>query len=99
MKPDARFDDPQPDLTVAKKLKDAWQALEDGNADRAQGKLILEFLAATTGYYNGMSLAAWQRDTGSPQGYDVACIEQQAKRWVFSQILPFLTKHVDPARK
>jgi hypothetical protein len=92
---DARFDPPAVDTTVTKRLKDAYQALEDGNADRAQGQLILTHLAGLTGYYNGMSLANWQRDTGSAQGYEIACVEHQAKRWVFSQILPFLTKHAD----
>jgi hypothetical protein len=99
MTPDPRFDEPVADTTVTARLKEAFQSLEDGTADRAQGKLILEFIAGITGYYNGMSLAAWTQHIGSPVGYETACVEHQAKRWVFSQILPFLTKHVDPARK
>ncbi len=92
---DERFDDPKPDTTVSKKLKDAWQALEDGNADRVQGKLILQHLASLTGYYNGLSQAKWIQDTGSPAGFEIACVEHQARRWVFSEILPYLTQHAD----
>jgi hypothetical protein len=95
MKPDARFDEPKPDLTVAKRLRDAYEALEDGNADREQGRLILQHIAGLTGYYKNISLTQWLKDTGSAAGFDVACIEHQAKRLVFSEILPFLTKHVD----
>lgn len=92
---DEKFDPPEPDSTVAKRLKEAWQAIEDGNADQAQGRLVIQHLAGITGYYNGMALARWRADTGSTEGYDVACIEHQARRWVFSEILPFLTQHAD----
>lgn len=95
MSRDIRFDDPTPDRTVTKALRDAYEALEDGNADKAQGRLILQHLAGLTGYYKNISLAQFIKDTGSAQGFDIACIENQAKRWVFSEILPFLTKHVD----
>lgn len=95
MKPDKRFDPPEPDATDAKRLKEAWAALEDGNADKVQGRLILGHLASLTGYYNGRSLTGWLRDTGSAQGYETACVEHEARRWVFSQILPFLSQHAD----
>ncbi|TPM53266.1 hypothetical protein FJ959_22315 [Mesorhizobium sp. B2-2-4] len=94
MKPD-KFDDPEQDLTIRKRLLVAYEALEDGNADRDQARLILQHLAGLTGYYKNISLAQWVKDTGSASGFEAACIEHQAKRWVFSEILPFLTKHVD----
>lgn len=95
MKPDTRFDQPEPDLMIRKRLAEAYQALEDGTADRAQGSLILQHIAGLTGYYKNISLTQFMVDTGSAQGFELACIEHQAKRWVFSEILPFLTKHVD----
>lgn len=95
MKPDDRFDEPLPDLTIRKRLATAYEALEDGNADRDQGRLILQHIAGLTGYYKNIALSQWLKDTGSAQGFDIACIEHQAKRWVFSEILPFLTKHQD----
>jgi len=95
MSTDKRFDPPEPDLTIRKRLADAYEALEDGNADRAQGNLILQHIAGLCGYYKNISLTQWLKDTGSAEGFDVACVEHQAKRWVFSEILPFLTKHVD----
>ena len=90
-----KFDPPEADLTTRKRLAEAYKALEDGAADRAQGRLILQHLAGLTGYYKNISLAQWIADTGSAQGFETACIEHQAKRWVFTEIVPFLTKHVD----
>lgn len=95
MTPDARFDPPKPDKRAEDALLAAWQALEAGSADRRQGKTILRHLASLTGYYNGLSLTAWIKDTGSAQGYAEACQEHEARRWVFSQVLPFLTEHAD----
>lgn len=95
MTPDKRFDDPVLDLSAQKRLRAAFEALEQGTADRAQSRLIIAHLAAVTGYYNGVSLAAWIKDTGSANGFEIACVEYQAKRWVFSQILPYLTEHPD----
>lgn len=95
MTPDARFDPPAPDTSAQKKLRAAFEALETGSADRAQGRLIIAHFAAVTGYYNGMSLTAWMKDTGSAAGFEIACVEHQAKRWVFSQVLPYLTEHPD----
>lgn len=92
---DERFDDPKPDTRAQDALLGAWRALEDGNVDRQQAAIIIGHLASLTGYYNGMTLAQWVRDTGSPAGYETACVERQAQRWVFSQILPFLTSHPD----
>jgi hypothetical protein len=95
MSPDARFDEPVPDQTMRKRLATAYEALEDGNADKDQGRLILQHIAGLCGYYKNISLAQWLKDTQSAAGFDIACIEHQAKRWVFSEILPFLTKHQD----
>lgn len=95
MTPDKRFDPPELDLTAQKRLRAAFEALEQGSADRVQGRLIIAHLAAVTSYYNGRSLAAWIKDTGSAAGFEIACVEHQAKRWVFSQILPYLTEHPD----
>lgn len=93
MKRDDRFDPP-----IASKsdhLKDAWRALEDGAADKTQGRMILDHLASLTGYYTDISLAQWIKDTGSPQGFDVACIEDAARRRVFGQIVPYLSEQPD----
>jgi hypothetical protein len=90
-----KFDPPAPDPTTRLRLAEAYHALEDGTADRAQGKLILQHLAGLTGYYKNISLPQFIADTGSAQGFELACVEHQAKRWVFTEIVPFLTKHVD----
>ena len=95
MTPDARFDPPATDHRAEKALMEAWQALEVGNADKRQGKLIIRHLAHLTGYYNGLSQAAWMKDTGSALGYAEACQEHEARRWVFSQVLQYLNQHAD----
>jgi hypothetical protein len=90
-----KFDPPAPDPTTRLRLSEAYKALEDGTADRAQGRLILQHLAGLTGYYKNISLPQFIADTGSARGFELACVEHQAKRWVFTEIVPFLTKHVD----
>lgn len=95
MKRDERFEPKQVEDKATKALAAAYASLEAGTADRQQAKLIIRHLASLTGYYNGLSLAKWMQDTGSPTGFEQACMEHQARRWVFSQILPFLSEHPD----
>lgn len=94
MRRDERFDPPEP-VQTDPRILEAWRALESGVADKEQGRLIIRHLASLTGYYNGRSLTAWMQATSSPAGYETACVEHEARRWVFSQILPFLTEHAD----
>lgn len=91
MTPDKRFDPPAPDLTAQKRLREAFEALESGTADHAQARLIVRFLRSITSFDADTSIGAWIKDTGSAAGYEIACVEYQAKRWVFSQILPYLS--------
>lgn len=95
MKPDERFDPPEPDTSRSRDLVTAFRALETGTADRAQGALIIRYLAEITAYGADMRIGSWIKDTGSAAGYEQACIEHVTKRWVFNQILPYLSAHPD----
>lgn len=95
MTPDKRFDIPELDTSAQKRLRAAFEALEDGTADKAQGRLIVNFLRSITSYDADTSIGKWIQDTGSATGFEIACVEYQAKRWVFSQVLPYLTEHPD----
>jgi len=76
-------------------LREAWRSLEDGCADREQGAIIIRHLAVLTGYYNATTLEDWLKLTTRSEGYDMACIEAQARRSVFAKIIPYLTRHPD----
>lgn len=90
-----KFDPPVKDDTARARLLTAYRNFEAGNADKADSRLILQHLSMLTGYYTGFSVKQWIEATGSANGFEHACIEQEARRWVFSQILPFLTQHAD----
>ncbi|HYF53429.1 MAG TPA: hypothetical protein VEA41_04150 [Salinarimonas sp.] len=78
-----------------KLLHEAWQALEEGRADRQQGARIIRHLASLTNYYGTTYIGEWMKQTGRVEGFELSCVEHQARRWVFASILPFLSCHPD----
>jgi len=75
-------------------LAEAWGALEVGNADRAQGRLILADLALKTGFYEAApDITRW---VGSAEAYQIYCMQHEARRRVFAGIVRFLSEHPKP---
>lgn len=63
--------------------------LFNDNPQRGDAMVVLAYFAQITGYYDVPSIAAWTKQLGTPQGYEISCHELNGKRAVFKTLTDF----------
>lgn len=73
----------------AAEVRLAYARLFNDNPRKGDGATVLTDIARRSGFYGVTSLAAWKRDTGSTDGYEINGHELNGKRALFSVISSF----------
>lgn len=73
----------------AAEVRLAYVRLFSDSPRRGDGLIVLTDLARRAGFYGVPSVAAWKKETGTTEGYEINCHELNGKRALFAVVSSF----------